>query len=112
MQSHFDQIIRVNFINGAVGGICRRNISTKISLRVKTMHGKRLTHTVEVSIYDRAEIVIDKLIKLDQEEMTTYFNYKLLYCMGKLHTLDLKKPIWSLGLKSGAQLLLVGNHNF
>ena len=102
----------MNFLNGAVGGICRRNISSKVALRVKTMHGKRTTHSLEVSIFDKLEVVIDKLFKLEQNEMVRYFNYKLLYCMSKVTPLDLKKTIWSLGLKTGSQLLLVGNRSF
>jgi len=65
------------------------------------MHGKRSIHTVEVSIYDRVEVIINKLLKIDQDEMIRYFSYKLLYCMDKIQTLDLKKTIWSLGLKNG-----------
>lgn len=41
LEHTFDRIIRVNFLNGAIGGIRRRNISSKITLKVKTMHGKR-----------------------------------------------------------------------
>jgi len=41
-----------------------------------------------------------------------YISYKLYYCMGKMQALDLKKQIWSVGLKNDCQLLLVGNRNF
>jgi hypothetical protein len=108
----FDRIIRVQFLNGAVGGIRRRNISSKVTIRVKTMHGKRLTHLVELSIFDRVETIIDKLRKLEQAEMLQYISYKLIYCMGKMNALDFKKTIWSLGLKNDSQLLLVGNRTF
>lgn len=84
-----------------VGGICRRNISSRITLRIKTLHGTRPTHSIEVSIFDRLEIVIDKLFRIEKEEMLRYFSYKLLHCIGKLTTLDLKKSIHSLGLKNG-----------
>jgi hypothetical protein len=32
IEKSFDKIIRVNFRNGAIGGIRRRNISSKITL--------------------------------------------------------------------------------
>ena len=112
LERAYDRIIRVNFINGAIGGIRRRNISSKITLKVKTMHGKRKTHSIEVSIFDKVEVLMDKLLKLEQDEMVRYLSYKLLYCMGKVQTLDLSKVIWTLGLKNGSQILLVGNRNF
>jgi len=74
VEIQFDRIIRVDFLNGAIGGIRRRNISSKITLRVKTMHGKRLTHSVEVSIFDKVEVVIEKLLKLEQDEMVRYLS--------------------------------------
>jgi hypothetical protein len=108
----YDAIIRVNFLNGAIGGIRRRNISSRITIRVKTMHGKRLSHSIEVSIFDRVKTVIDKLMKIDQDDMVRYISYKLLLCMGKMQALDLKKLIWQCGLKNDTQLLFVGNRNF
>lgn len=65
LQTMFNKIIRVQFLNGAIGGVRRRNISTKITLRVKTLHGKRPTYPVEVSIFDKVEVVIDKLLKIE-----------------------------------------------
>lgn len=79
----------MQFLSGAVGGIRRRNISSKITLKVKTMHGKRTNHSIEVSIFDKAEAIIDKLFKLELDEMVRYMSYKLLYCMGKVQQLDL-----------------------
>lgn len=38
------------------------------------MHGKRLTHSVEVSIFDKLEVVIEKLLKLEQDEMVRYLS--------------------------------------
>lgn len=66
------------------------------------MHGKRLTHSVEVSIFDKVEVVIEKLLKLEQDEMVRYLSYKLIYCMAKVTPLDLKKTVWSQGLKNGS----------
>lgn len=48
------------------------------------MHGDRRTHRVEVSIFDRLMVVIDKLTKLEETEMLKYSCYKLMYCMGKI----------------------------
>lgn len=53
------------------------------------MHGKRTNHSIEVSIFDKAEAIIDKLFKLELDEMVRYMSYKLLYCMGKVQQLDL-----------------------
>lgn len=61
VQKVFDKIITVNFRNGAIGGIRRKNISSKITIKVKTMHGDRKTHNIEVSIFDKAEIINEKL---------------------------------------------------
>jgi len=55
------------------------------------MHGKRLTHNIEVSIFDKVEVIIDKLIKLETEELVKYLSYKFLFCMGKVQTLDFNK---------------------
>lgn len=66
------------------------------------MHGKRLTHNIEVSIFDKVEVIIDKLIKLETEELVKYLSYKFLFCMGKVQTLDFNKSIWSQGLKNGS----------
>jgi len=108
LKRSFERIIHVQFTNGMVGGICRRNISSRITIKVKTLHGTRPTHSIEVSIFDKLEVVIDKLLHLQQDEMLRYFSYKLLHCMSKLTTLDLKKSIHSLGLRNGTQLLLWG----
>lgn len=64
------------------------------------MHGKRTTHMIEVSIYDKAEVLIDKLLKIEQAELLKYISIKLMHCMGSVKTLDLKKTIYSLGLKN------------
>lgn len=66
------------------------------------MHGKRLTHNIEVSIFDKVEVIIDKLIKLETEELVKYLSYKLFFCMGRVQTLDFNKSIWSQGLKNGS----------
>ena len=57
----------MNFRNGAIGGIRRKNISSKITLQVKTMHGERKTHNIEVSIFDKVELIIDKLNEIEPD---------------------------------------------
>jgi hypothetical protein len=52
------------------------------------LHGIRATHSIEVSIFDKLEVVIEKLMRFDKGEMLRYFSYKFLHCMGKLTALD------------------------
>lgn len=108
IEKSFDKIIRVNFRNGAIGGIRRRNISSKITLQVKTMHGKRTTHNIQVSIFDKVELIIEKLSEIEPDEMLKYYSSRLLYCMGKLQTLKLDQTFESLNLKNRSQILLLG----
>jgi|LakMenEpi03Oct11_1017367.scaffolds.fasta_scaffold03469_2 hypothetical protein len=53
------------------------------------MHGKRETHKIEVSIFDKVELLIEKLSEIEPDEMLKYYSSRLLYCMGKLQTLKL-----------------------
>lgn len=64
LKQSFERIIKVQFLNGMVGGISRRNISSRITIKVKTLHGSRPTHSIEVSIFDKLEVVIEKLIRI------------------------------------------------
>jgi hypothetical protein len=48
------------------------------------MHGKRQTHKIEVSIFDKVELLIEKLSEIEPDEMLKYYSSRLLYCMGKL----------------------------
>ena len=56
---------------------------------VKTMHGKRLTHSISLDITEPLERVKDRLIDLEPNEMSQYRSVRLIYPMGKLRTLPL-----------------------
>lgn len=72
------------------------------------MHGKRETHKIEVSIFDKVELLIEKLSEIEPDEMLKYYSSRLLYCMGKLQTLKLDKTFESLNLKNHSKILLLG----
>ena len=65
IEAMFNKIVQVQFRSGATGGIKRRNITSKISIKVKTMHGERKTHRMEFSILDKVEKVTEKLAEIE-----------------------------------------------
>jgi len=87
IESMFNKIVQVKFRNGALGGIRRRNITSKISIKVKTMHGERKTHRMEFSIMDKVEKVTEKLAEIEPQEMLKYYTFRLLFPIGRLQEL-------------------------
>ena len=57
---------------------------------VKTLHGNRSTHKITLSILDPLEKVKERLFEIEPAEMAQYRVVKLIYPMGKLHTLPLE----------------------
>lgn len=62
-------------------------MSSHITVRVKTLHGKRLTHLIKVSILDKVEKIAEKLTELDPIEISSYHSINLVYPMAKLRIL-------------------------
>ena len=54
---------------------------------MKTLHGKRLTHPIKVSILDKIEKIGEKLMEIDPVEISSYHSINLVYPMGKLRIL-------------------------
>jgi len=68
----YDTIIPIKFRWGGHGFLKRSRISSHITVRVKTLHGKRLTHSIKVSILDKVEKIGEKLIEADPDELSAY----------------------------------------
>jgi|Laugresu1bdmlbsd_1035121.scaffolds.fasta_scaffold105120_1 hypothetical protein len=52
-----------------VNKIQRQEIKTRISIKVKTMHGQRVTHTLQVSVLDKVEKLTELLILKEPDEI-------------------------------------------
>lgn len=68
----YDQIIYVKFRWGGHGYLKRSSIKSKIAVNIKTLHGERKTHKVNVSIIDLVSKIKDKLNEIEPEEMKKY----------------------------------------
>lgn len=87
IQELFDKIVHVQLRSGAFGAIRRRNITSKINIKVKTMHGERLTHRLEFSIMDKVSKILEKLEEIEPAEMMKYYSFRLMLPMGRLQEL-------------------------
>ena len=64
-------------------------------MRVKTLHGSRVTHSIKVSILDKIEKIGEKLHELDPDELSQYNVLNLVYPMGKIRNLPLDQTVAS-----------------
>ena len=72
----------------AKGYLSRGELKTRITVFVKVFHGKRETHKFSVSILDKIGIIYERLMALDPQAMKQYYDYRLLYPMGRLRRLE------------------------
>lgn len=116
-QRHADalsRIVKVHILKGGEAYIQRREIKTHITIHVKVFHGARATHSFEVSILDRIQVLIDKLGKADGSELSYYHESRLVYPMGYLRNLStcLQETFLDQHIPDGAKLVLVGRRSF
>lgn len=52
--------------------------------------------TIEVGVLEKAQVILDYLNKAAPTEMSKYHNWKLIYPMGYLQTVDLQKSFYEL----------------
>jgi len=65
-------------------------------------------YTLEFNVTDKLSKIIKFLNEIDFDEMRKYHEYRLVYPMGTLKTLDLDKSFYELSLPSEAKLVLMG----
>ena len=58
-------------------------------MNIKTLHGERKTHKVDVSIIDLVSKIKEKLAEIEPEEMKKYPNVKFVHPMGQIKILPL-----------------------
>ena len=87
----YDKLIDVRFRWGGIGSIKRREIKSKITIIVKTLHGERKQHRFQVSILDKVSKLRDLLLQTEPEEIGGYFTMKFIWPMGQLKTLNMEQ---------------------
>lgn len=88
-------MVHVKFRWGGHGYLKRTSLKSKIAVNVKTLHGERKTHKVNVSIIDLVSKIKEKLCEIEPEEMKKYPLVKLVHPMGQVKILPLDKTIES-----------------
>ena len=58
-----------------------------ITVKVKTLHGDRKTHSVKVSILDKIEKIAEKIAEIEPEAVGMFHGVNIIYPMGKLQIL-------------------------
>ena len=77
-------------------------------MNVKTLHGDRKTHKVNVSIIDLVSKIKEKLCEIEPDHMKNYPQVRLVHPMGQIKILPLDKTIESQNLKDNTTLVLMG----
>lgn len=108
------KIVHVTLLKGGEGYIQRKELLTHIHIYVKVFHGKRETHFFRVSILDKIQVLIDKIKRLDEDEMKNYFQIRLVYPMGYLRNLSdvANQTFLEQQIPDNAKLVLVGRMSF
>ena len=69
-------------------------------------------HTLQVSIFDKIQKIVDRLCEEEPEEMKAYPSPRLIYPMGRLRILNFEDTIEKAELPSNCTLVLMGLQSF
>lgn len=108
----YDQIVHVKMRWGGDAYIKRSMLRSRIEVNVKTFHGQRKTHKVNVSIIDLIDKIREKLQEIEPNEMGLYHTVKLVYPMGHVKILPLDQTVESQNLPNNSTLVLMGMSTF
>lgn len=85
-------MVKVRFRWGGLGFVKRSEIKSKIEIRVKTLHGERQEHKMQVCISDKVDVIRQRLLKLDSSgELKKYALFKLVHPMAGIQVLRLNR---------------------
>ena len=105
--------------NPLLGSISKKHLKEKINIRLKTLYGKRTIYTFEINPEDKINIILKKLISIEEndkltEEKSQKFNksksFRIISSKGLIKELNLSKKFYEEKIIDNQLLILAPNH--